>query len=366
MKVKQFTRWSFKVHSWLGLLLGLLYLFFGLSGSLLVFQKETDGCFNPEIHHVHPGAQRLPLDVLYRNVVKAHPAIRQIVVHDLPEDEMDSYEFMLYTYQQGVSDNYLYSVIVNPYTGKVIREGNFRSMGASFFRWLYSAHYCLQVDKPGRLITAVIAILFFVNLITGVIIYRKQILKVLTFQVRFGFAKRHRAISSLHRIVGVWTLVLNFILFFTGFWMNKSLFLPKEWALIPDPQHTVLITGNVDTILSKAFAVNGFTPVAVKIGVDAERDVVVSGQFAATANPLYTGKGSDVYFDAHTNALKQIVRIEDKSFSDRFYWAMKQLHVGHFNSLLLRWLYVLAGVAPGLLALSGFYLYYKRTRKKRI
>lgn len=364
MNLKQLTKWSFRIHSWLGLVLGLFYLFLGVSGSLLVFQKELEKKYSTDLHHIAVPAypKRLSLDCLYRRVVKAHPHIRQIMVREIPQTPQDCYEFMLYDYQQRPSDNYLYSVFVNPYTGEAIREGNFRSPKVSFFRWLYSAHYCFQIDKPGRLATAVLALLFILSSATGIIVYRRQLLKVITFRVKFKFGKTSST-SSLHRVVGVWTIMFNFVLFFTGFWMNKSLFLASEWRLLHQQQTTYLIKGDLDSIVSNARKIAGFTPISIKISVEKEMNVVVSGQFASTTNPLYQGKGSDLYFGATTNQLQKIERIEQKLFSDRFYWAMKRLHVGAFDNILLRWLYVLIGLSPAILSLTGFSLYCKRKKR---
>ena len=362
MQVKQFTKLSFKVHSWLGLVLGLLYLFLGLSGSMLVFQKEIEQAWCGDLHgiSVPAGSRPIPLDALYRKVVQQHPHIRRMMVRKFPEKSTDCYEFMLYLYQQGVSDNYLYSVFVNPYTGEIIREGNFRSVRTSLFRWLYSAHYCFQIDKPGRLLTAIISLLFIVSIITGVIVYKKQIIKVLTFRVKFKFGSRSSTLSSLHRIVGVWSLLLNFMLFFTGFWMNKSLFIPSEWLIAPDQHRSFLIKGNLDEIMGNGNKLTGFTPVSLMVSVEKEKDVTVSGVFSSTSNPLYKGKGSDLYFDANTSQLKRIDRIEKKPFFDRLYWIFKRLHVGEFDSLIVRWLYVIVGMSPAILSLTGFCLYRNR------
>lgn len=367
MQVKQFTKLSFKVHSWLGLVLGLLYLFLGLSGSMLVFQKEIEQAWCGDLHgiSVPAGSRPVPLDALYRKVVQQHPHIRRMMVRKFPEKPTDCYEFMLYLYQQDVSDNYLYSVFVNPYTGEIIREGNFRSVRTSFFRWLYSAHYCFQIDKPGRLLTAIISLLFIISIITGVIVYKKQIIKVLTFRVKFKFASKSSTLSSLHRIVGVWSLVLNFMLFFTGFWMNKSLFIPSEWLISPDQHRSVLIKGNLDEIMGNANKLTGFTPVSLMVSVEKEKDVTVSGVFSSTSNPLYKGKGSDLYFDANTGRLKRIDRIEEKPFFDRLYWIFKRLHVGEFDSLIVRWLYVIVGMSPAILSLTGFCLYRNRKNSSK-
>ena len=74
--------------------------------------------------------------------------------------------------------------------------------------------------------------------------------------------------------------------------------------------------------------------------MDSPKDIIVSGEFSDTTNPLYFGKGSDVYFDSETGKLQKIVRIEDKPLSDRFYWAMKQLHRGDYDNIFVKLLYL--------------------------
>jgi uncharacterized iron-regulated membrane protein len=72
------------------------------------------------------------------------------------------------------------------------------------------------------------------------VVYRKFIWKVLTFRVKVN-RKNWRTISSdLHRIVGVWSLALNVIVFFTGFWMNLFAFEKKTWdnEVVPTPTNT--------------------------------------------------------------------------------------------------------------------------------
>lgn len=328
-----------------------------------MFQKELSNYFQPQLHHVKATAKPLPLDSLYRQVLHTHSNIRQLVVHDLPQNAHDSYTFMLFTYQKHVTDNYLYNVVIDPYTGKAIQEGNFRSISSSFFNWLYSAHYCLQMDKPGRLITDIVTIVFIVNLITGIFIYRKRIKQLLQFKAGLKFKTRKQRMSSIHRWVGVWALLFNFVLFFTGFWMNKSLFLPSEWSIIPKQNNNLIIRGNLDSIVQKAREVKGFQPIAIKIStIEKQAKVIISGEFKDTKFPLFKGKASDIYFNTNSNQITQILRIEQKSFSDRFYYAMKQLHVGNFDILWLKWLYVLIGFCPSLLTITGTYLYFKRKR----
>lgn len=359
---KRITKWAFQIHSYLGLFFGVLYLFFGISGALLVFKKEIEYAGNPRMHCCVKRQAPLSLNEMYRKISKTYPDARQIMLSAFPKTDCDTYEFMIFNYQDDVADNYLYCCMVDPYTGKIVKEGNFGSLKTPFFRWLYSAHYSLLIDKPGRLITDFVAIAFFINMVTGIIIYRKKIRSVLTFKEKINRKSTRTIFSSLHRIVGVWTLLANFILFFTGFWMNKSLFLPSEWEIIPKKAQNYQIKVNLDAVLEQARKIPNFKPIAVKIPADKKKDILISGEFSDTVNPLYKGKGSDVYFDSETGRQQKIIRIEDKPFSDRFYWMMKQLHRADFDNFFIKLLYVLAGLSPAILSLTGFYLWKKKKK----
>jgi uncharacterized iron-regulated membrane protein len=361
--VKKITKTAFQLHSYLGLFFGVLYLFFGISGALLVFQKEIEYFDNPPMHCCVKGGKTISLNEMYHKVSEAYPEARQIMLHTFPRNTCDTYEFMIFNYQDKVTDNYLYCCMVDPYTGKTVREGSFGSFQSPFFRWLYLAHYSLLIDKLGRLITAIAAIALLLNLITGVIIYRKKIVATLLFREKLNRKSTRTLNSSLHRIIGVWTLALNFILFFTGFWMNKTLFLPAEWELIPKKEQNYQVKANIDQVMKNAREIPNFYPIALKIACDKKTDIIVSGEFSDTENPLYFGKGSDIYYDGDNGNWIKTIRIEEKPFSDRFYWMMKQLHRGDYDNLAVKILYAFAGFSPAILSITGFFLWKRKRRK---
>ncbi|CAD0006642.1 PepSY-associated TM helix domain-containing protein [Flavobacterium salmonis] len=362
--MKKITKISFQLHSYLGLFFGVLYLFFGISGAMLVFKKDIEYFNNPPMHYCVKGSKTISLNQMYHKVSERYPQARQIMLHTFPRNTRDTYEFMIFNYQDKVTDNYLYCCMVDPYTGKIIREGDFGSFESPFFRWLYLAHYSLLIDKPGRLITAIAGLALLLNLIAGVIIYRKKIFATLMFREKLNRKSARTLNSSLHRIIGVWTLLFNFILFFTGFWMNKSLFLPAEWELIPKKEVNYQAKADIDQVIKQAREIPNFRPIAVKIAADKKTDIVVSGEFSNTKNPLYLGKGSDVYYDSDTGKRTKTIRIEEKPFSDRFYWMMKQLHRGDYDNLFVKILYVIAGLSPAVLSITGFFLWKRKGRKK--
>lgn len=366
MKLKiKWTKLAFKVHGWAGLTAGFFFLLYGLTGSALMFRADLDRFFNPELHQLKNGIKQVSLDSIYRMVVRTHPNLKKIVLHDFPKDKFDSYEFMLYQNQQHVKDGYLYFVFVNPYTGKMIREGSYEEINPSFFRWLYSLHYTLLLGFPGKLFGAVTGIVMFLSMITGTIIYRKHFWEALRFRSGLNFKNKRTAVSSLHRIIGVWALLFNTLLFFTGFWINKSQFKPSAWKINPIIDNR-LVTANIDRLVEKSrIAVKGFEPIAINIPTTNEGDVLVKGHLPSTSFFLHQGKASSISFNAKTGELIKVSDIDRQAFSDRLEWEVYQFHIGNYGGNLIRWLYVIMGLTPGLLSVTGAMLWWKKKEAKR-
>jgi len=356
------TRLAFKWHGWLGLGAGLFFLFYGLTGSMLMFRGSLDRFFNPELHQLVPQQKKKSADEIYRNLVLSHPNLKKIVLHDFPLDSRDSYEFMVYQNQQGVTENYLYYICVDPYSGRILREGSYADLQPSFFRWLYSLHYSLQLGMPGKLISGVVGLLMLLSLLSGIIVYRKHFWDALRFKAGLNFKNARTAISSLHRIIGVWSLIFTALLFFTGFWMNREHFSPATWKISP-PNENKLVQVNIDSLVdvSKKL-VPGFEPIAVNIPTTGDGPVQVRGHMPASGHFLFRGKASGFSFDSRNGKLLNTSVIEKQPFSARFDAAVYQLHIGAFGGSILRWFYVLLGLLPGILSVSGSLLWLKRKK----
>lgn len=363
--MRKFTKLAFKLHGWLGLAGGFFFLLFGLTGSMLLFRHELDRAFNPEVHRLVPGDRQVSADSMYRMINRTHPNLKKIVLHDFPVDRYDSYEFMVYKNRQQVTENYLYYVAVNPYTGKIIREGNYQDIGPSFFRWLYSFHYSLQLGIPGELFSAIIGLVMLLSLVSGLIVYRKHLWDALRFKAGLNFKNGRTAISSLHRIVGVWAMLSTAVFFFTGFWMNKEHFAPSEWKLNP-PHQNIEVKVDIDTLVKRSQKiVPGFLPIAVNIPSTPGQDVVVRGRMPTTSFFLLQGKASGISFDPVTGVMKKVSDIDKQDFDTRFDAEVYSLHIGSYGGIPIRCLYVILGLLPGILSVTGAILWFKRTRKKR-
>ncbi|KAA0992159.1 PepSY-associated TM helix domain-containing protein [Dyadobacter aurulentus] len=365
MKKGSFRRSLFKLHSWLGLVTGIFLILLGLSGSVLVFRTELDNLFNRDLLHISTSENRLPDQALkrcYDNIINRYPNLDGIAWVNPDAEPGDAYNFRLYFNDARLLTYDLALISFNPYTGAILREGPSSQFTLSFIEWLFQFHFSFQLGVPGAALTAIFGITMLLSLLTGAIVYRKMLWKVLTFRVKIN-RKNWRTVSSdLHRMVGVWSLLLNAVIFFTGFWMNLFAFKAKTWQneIVATKPNTP-ISIQPDQMYRQALsAMPDLEPTYVYLPTQPERKFEVRGY---TKGQLKVwGSGNSVRIDQYTGELVEIDRLGEKPLGDRIQATFFPLHVGNFGGVAIKILYVIVGLAPGLLAVTGFLLWWRRVR----
>lgn len=114
----------FSLHRYLGLAIGLLLAFIGITESLLVFEPEIDHWLTDrQFGQVIPQAQRLALEQLMTAAKVAYPNLKPVSLYfpDQPEQpfklRMESSQANPKVYLDGN-----YEVFLNPYSGKVLGD----------------------------------------------------------------------------------------------------------------------------------------------------------------------------------------------------------------------------------------------------
>ena len=365
MKKGSFRRSLFKLHSWLGLITGIFLILLGLSGSVLVFRTELDKFFNQDLLHVSSAENAVPNDALqrcYDHITSRYPNLDGIAWVNPDAGPGEAYDFRMYFNDTRLMTYDLALISFNPYTRAILREGPSTQFTPSFIEWLFQFHFSFQLGMPGAALTAIFGITMLLSLLTGAVVYRKMLWKVLTFRVRVN-RKNWRTISSdLHRIVGVWSLLLNAVIFFTGFWMNLFAFQAKTWQneLVPTKPNT-RISVSSDQMYHRALsAMPDLEPTYVYLPTQPGRKFEVRG-YTKGQLKLW-GSGNSVRMDQQNGEILQINRFAEKPLGARIEATFFPLHVGNFGGLGVKILYVFIGLTPGLLAITGFLLWWRRVK----
>jgi len=358
--MKKISRLAFVLHSWLGLISGIFLLLLGLSGSLLVFAKEIDQALNAGQLTVTPKVKVLPLDFMYRKIGKNHPNLAGMAWLNPAAKKDEAYEFRLYKNDGKTSTYDLGIVSIDPYTGKVLRDGDLTNLSTGVMHWLFQFHWSFQLGLPGLLLATVFGITMLFSTLTGLIIYRKYVWKVLLFRVKIKLNNWRTISSGLHRIVGVWTLVFNLVIFFTGFWMNKFSMDATYWKsqTISAPANT-LATQSMDKLLQTAVEqMPDLVPANVYLPTQAGKTFRVRGKVQGQS-AIFDGVNS-INIDQFSGAVLSMERLSEKGMAAKLEATFFPVHTGNFGGIPIKILYVILGLMPGLLSISGALLWWRK------
>ncbi|KAA5538619.1 PepSY-associated TM helix domain-containing protein [Adhaeribacter rhizoryzae] len=363
-KINRISKLAFALHSWLGLVSGIFLLLLGLSGSALVFLEEIDHTINADLLRVQPEGTPLPLDTLYRKIGREHPHLAGMAWLNPEAKAEQAYEFRLYQNDGKLSTYDLGLISLNPYSGKVLREGNLKDLNPGIMHWLFQFHWSFQLGIPGLLLATVFGITMLLSIVTGLIIYRKFVWKVLLFGVKIKWDNWRTISSGLHRIVGVWALLFNVIIFFTGFWMNKFAMEPAYWQkqTLSSPANT-LSSQSIDVMLLTAKkSMPDLIPNNVYLPTQPDKNFRVSGTVKHQSAFFY--QGNSISIDPVSGQVLSTERLAEKGIWEKVEATFFPLHVGNFGGLPIKILYVIIGLLPGLLSCTGALLWWRKVKNQ--
>ncbi|CAM2065846.1 PepSY domain-containing protein [Sulfidibacter corallicola] len=361
MFLRKKTLW--KLHSVLGLLTGVPLIIIAVTGSVLVFKQEIDDLLVPDKVLVQSSeTDRLSFDRLGDIVRQRFP--EQLVVGWLIHETTEHAD-IAYVVEKGTS--VWRKIYVDAYSGVTLTPPV--SFHSGFTDWLLELHYTFLGGHLGMLVAGILALGLCALGLTGILIYRR-------FWIRFFTLKWDKGLrvlsGDLHRKVGIVSAPLFFILGLTGAYWNithavRDLYLhglgdehevfEREW-LGPELSLDRLVADS-------AAAMPGYKPYYISFPQAADGPVVFYGQLDGRGR-LRSQYGISMSFDRLSGESLGVSDIREANVAVQAVDAFRPLHFGNFGGLPVKLLYCVLGAMPGLLALSGFVVYAKRPKRKRV
>ena len=385
------------VHTWFGLVLGYVLMVCFFFGALSVFDREIDRWAIPATRFA---PQPMPsFDHLLRPIFEGMQpmasdveALRDKVNGPLPArfDAVRSWGAYT-THRDPVLGVYAgYAVpnakdpeetiwayrSIDPRSGNALPEGRLH-IGNEFF---YPLHYSLTLHwmSLGYWLVGLAALVMLVALVSGVVIHRKIFREFFTFRP----AKRtQRSALDLHNLTGVVALPFHFFFAFTGLVIFAGIYFPvSQTQLHPmhelheklEAQQTGLphdraklpgTLASVDAMVAEAqrrWAARGMAGEVGYLGINhvGDANAYVSIYRAGTDRIALTGEG--IHFKASTGAVlrEDPPRTAVASLND----FLTGLHLQHFRHWLLRWLYVVGGLAGCVCIATGFVFFVEKRK----
>lgn len=387
------------LHTWFGLVLGFVLMAVFFFGALSVFDREIDRWAIPESRFA---PQPMPsFDNLLRPVFESMQPDKEEV--DLARDKVNGpmperFETVVtwgaYTTHRDPVLNVFagYEVpnakepdvivwgdrTIDPRTGVAFPDDQLK-VGSQFF---YPLHYSLNLHwmNLGYWIVGFASLVMLAALVSGVVMHRKIFRELFTFRPK---KSTQRSTLDLHNLTGVVALPFHFFFAFTGLVIFSGIYFPvghtqmkalhdqhelieaQETGLPHDRAGVAAPIASVDAMVAEAQRRWAERGMAGEVGFLTLRHVgdangYVSVYRAGTDRIALTGEG--IHFKASTGELLR----EDppSTVVENINEFLTGLHLQHFRHWMLRWLYVLGGLAGCVCIATGFIFFVEKRKRQ--
>ncbi len=344
----------FTLHSWAGIVTGLLLFIVCFSGAVVVFKNEIDLWANPSLAQLPRSEKPASLDTVLTQLQTRYPGA---TVETIALPDAVNPNYFAFVRERGAPANTRTKVVLRSDTGAVV--GPVDSQLGQYLRML---HVFLFFGP--RWIVGFLGAAMLVLIATGIVIHRKILAEL--FTQRWGRSFRV-VMSDLHKSAGIWGLGFHILIAATGAWMGLAPLFEQGTKYIT--------TSSVPTAAAKPArkaAAEAAEPVRMQSldalyataqqavpGLEA-RYVSMRRWGTDTAEVGFTGNLSNhlastarVEINAATGVPKKVHDPRTAGFWSLVNSLMEPLHFGDFGGLALKWLYFFLGMTPAFLSISG-------------
>jgi uncharacterized iron-regulated membrane protein len=345
------------MHTWIGLVAGLVIAVVSLTGSVIVFRAEIEQAKTPK---GAGGSRMVGLDEMARQVAQIKPGARIRRVR-LPARAEDPYIVQIDS--AGKQER----VVCDASTGKLIG-----TLEAGWVEWMIDLHRNLLAGKTGRKAVGVTGVILFTLAATGMLLWISGARKWRSWVSVRPQGGTRRFHFELHRAAGLWSYGLLTVLSFTGIGLAY-----------PDTFRSALQSVTGHALASKAPRVGRSNAGLLRpfdeylrVGAEAMPDGVptelrlpdgdkgpVDLRFQRSGD--LSPSGNHVYLEPSTGRVLAISRAADQPLAARIFSVFAPIHYGEFGGLPVKMIWALLGLTPGLLFVTGLITWWRPRPRQR-
>ena len=356
-------RLLFQIHLWTGITVGLYLVVVCVTGAALVFRIHLQRAAFPHLFTPSVGQPADAATILER-VRDAFPNDRVSGI-DAPTSARPT------TLGYVVRGEQFRTILIDPVTAKILGE----LPDTSIVRTLQDLHFDLLAGRRGRVINGVGAGLLLALCITGLVIWWPGVATWRTgFTVDFHRGWK-RVTWQLHSATGIWTVALIAMWAVTGIYFAfPSQFRKAVNAVSP---LTVAVTPTSDLNNKGTATPPSWRDMIARAekrmpGQYVQRVVLPStdrGAFLVMFSPEHPGPASGeltpVYLDRYTGTVLRESPRAARSAGDVIMDWVAPLHVGGFGRVGVRVAWLILGLVPPTLFVTGFIMWWSRVVRPR-
>lgn len=356
----------FVLHSWAGIVTGLLMFIVCFSGAVVVFKHEIDLWANPSLAKLPRSEKPASLDAVMVQLNTRYPGA---TVETIALPDAVNPNYFAFVRERGAPANTRTKVAMRSDTGTVV--GPVDSQLGQYLRML---HVFLFFGP--RWIVGFLGAAMLVLIATGIVIHRKILAEL--FTQRWGRSFRV-VMSDLHKSAGIWGLGFHILIAATGAWMGLAPLFEQGYKYITTSSIEAAATKPARKAAGDAAAQ---VPMQSLDALYATAQQAVPGLEAryvsmrrwgtSTAEASFTGNlnghlasTARVDVNAATGVPRKVHDPRTAGFWSLVNGLMEPLHFGDFGGLALKWLYFILGMTPAFLSISGTLIWLDARQQRR-
>ena len=350
---RRFFKW---IHTWIGLVAGLVIAVVSLTGSVIVFRTEIQLAYTPR-GAVAPRA--VGLDEIARQIALTEPNAQVRRVR-FPAEAGDP--FVVQVESAGKQER----LVCEASTGRVL--GTLKTGGVD---WMVDLHRNLLAGKTDRKANGAVGVVLFTLAGTGMLLWLMGARKWrawISVRPQGGSRRFH---FELHRAVRLWSYGLLTVVAFAGIGLAY-----------PDTVRNALrhLTGGPTASKSPRVAESAGQTLRTldeyfQIGAGAMPDGIATelrlpeGSKAPVDLRLrrprdLSPSGNHVYIEPSTGRILAVSKAADQPLATRIFSAFAPIHYGEFGGLPIKMLWGLLGLIPSVLFVTGLITWWRPSRRK--
>jgi uncharacterized iron-regulated membrane protein len=353
----------FQVHLWLGVILGLYFVVVALTGSIIVYKKEIERSQIPHLTRVEPLAQRQSFSAMVSKVKTAYPdaSLSNVYLYWQPGD---TFSFRMQSKSEG-----RIQVYVDPYRNLILGEDRYQD---KFLQWAYDLHVHLLLGDLGEYLNGWGGFSLAVVSFSGLVIWwpgRRWWRQGFRYETR---ARWKRQNYDLHKLTGFISSLALILLALTGaYWSFPKAYedllsyLTASPVKISTPRVTPLTGENkasLDLVLENAIrAIPGGTPTLFR---PAAKPNEVHSLHHILPGDWRTQGDNVVYVHPATGEVLRVTRHEQLPLGARLQRDIYGLHFGTFWGHPSRLAWLVFGITPAILFVTGLLMWWNRSLSK--
>ena len=367
----------FQIHWFLGVTAGLILSLMGVTGAIYSYDQQILNWLNQDSYVVEVATTpKLTPAQLYQHFNQQQP---EIEINSITIASDPTASSTVNIKKEGARRGY--NMMINPYTAEVLPE----IRGRDTLQFIQRLHRNLTAGEFGAQITGASTLMLIFFVLSGIYL---RFPKKHSFKQWFFIKpklKGRNFIWDLHAVVGTWVIIFYLLFACTGLywsydWWRAGMFKvmgveqPHRNQQHNEPKNRKnkqpeLAQQQVTTILTQTWTgVNaqiGREYSSLTLNIPKHDDAKIELSFV-DAIPQHERARNQAVYNYQDNKFEKFELYEDKKLNEKIMSSMLPVHRGSFFGSTYQFIAMLASLAMPLFFVTGWMLYLKRRKQKKL